>query len=177
MAVLTILKGHELGWICLGAGCGVDVIINACALFWATGGANGVASGHQSGGTTGSRIPTGQDKRRRMTVVVPPFGAKEEHELSPSPSRRAFGPISAAICDDRSVKNAWETTPPSTQQEVLPSAPSSPTQARASLLTKVFGSGQKPMSSATRVDPPVQITVTTHHQTDRPLNEISTSQV
>ncbi|KAJ7890457.1 hypothetical protein B0H14DRAFT_2497089 [Mycena olivaceomarginata] len=36
IVVLTVLKGHELGWVCL-AGCGTDVILNAFALFWVTG--------------------------------------------------------------------------------------------------------------------------------------------
>ncbi|KAJ7281465.1 hypothetical protein C8J57DRAFT_76043 [Mycena rebaudengoi] len=36
IVVLTTLKGHELGWICL-ASCGTDVILNAFALFWVTG--------------------------------------------------------------------------------------------------------------------------------------------
>jgi len=38
MAVLTILHGRELGWVCLGS-CSADVIINALALFWVAGGA------------------------------------------------------------------------------------------------------------------------------------------
>ncbi|KAJ7446744.1 hypothetical protein FB451DRAFT_1412160 [Mycena latifolia] len=36
MVVLTVLKGHELGWVCL-ASCGTDVVLNAIALFWVTG--------------------------------------------------------------------------------------------------------------------------------------------
>ncbi|KAF8216579.1 hypothetical protein K438DRAFT_1703578, partial [Mycena galopus ATCC 62051] len=36
IVVLTVLKGHELGWVCL-ASCGTDVIVNAFALFWVTG--------------------------------------------------------------------------------------------------------------------------------------------
>ncbi|PVF96531.1 hypothetical protein CPB86DRAFT_816282 [Serendipita vermifera] len=35
MAVLTILHGRELGWICL-ASCSTDVLINALVLFWLT---------------------------------------------------------------------------------------------------------------------------------------------
>lgn len=33
--VLTMLRGRELGWICLGS-CSADVVINAIALFWVT---------------------------------------------------------------------------------------------------------------------------------------------
>ncbi|KAJ7116060.1 hypothetical protein C8R44DRAFT_794047 [Mycena epipterygia] len=36
IVVLTVLKGHELGWVCL-ASCGTDVVLNALALFWVTG--------------------------------------------------------------------------------------------------------------------------------------------
>ncbi|KAJ7504319.1 hypothetical protein B0H11DRAFT_511374 [Mycena galericulata] len=36
IVVLTVLKGHELGWVCL-ASCGTDVILNALAIFWVTG--------------------------------------------------------------------------------------------------------------------------------------------
>ncbi|KAJ6598071.1 hypothetical protein DFH09DRAFT_1130912 [Mycena vulgaris] len=35
VAILTILGGRELGWLCLGS-CGVDVIFNAAAVFWVT---------------------------------------------------------------------------------------------------------------------------------------------
>ncbi|KAJ7350703.1 hypothetical protein DFH08DRAFT_115654 [Mycena albidolilacea] len=37
VAVLTVLKGWELGWLCLGT-CGIDVVFNAAALFWVTSG-------------------------------------------------------------------------------------------------------------------------------------------
>ncbi|KAG8814859.1 hypothetical protein FRC17_000942 [Serendipita sp. 399] len=35
MTILTILHGHELGWICLGS-CTTDVVVNALVLFWLT---------------------------------------------------------------------------------------------------------------------------------------------
>ncbi|KAF9266119.1 hypothetical protein L218DRAFT_996892 [Marasmius fiardii PR-910] len=35
IAVLTTHDGREYGWVCLGS-CGVDVIVNAVALYWAT---------------------------------------------------------------------------------------------------------------------------------------------
>ncbi|KAJ7917225.1 hypothetical protein B0H13DRAFT_2444168 [Mycena leptocephala] len=35
IAVLTIMKGHQFGWLCL-ASCGMDVILNAAALYWVT---------------------------------------------------------------------------------------------------------------------------------------------
>jgi hypothetical protein len=38
VAILGVLHGTELGWICLGS-CGADVILNASALFWVSRGA------------------------------------------------------------------------------------------------------------------------------------------
>ncbi|KAJ7041838.1 hypothetical protein C8F04DRAFT_1252779 [Mycena alexandri] len=35
ISVLTIMKGRQLGWLCLAC-CGVDVVFNAAALFWVT---------------------------------------------------------------------------------------------------------------------------------------------
>ena len=35
VTILTVLNGQELGWVCLGS-CGIDVIINALALFFVT---------------------------------------------------------------------------------------------------------------------------------------------
>jgi len=35
IAVLAVLGGMELGWVCLGS-CGLDIIVNALSLFWVT---------------------------------------------------------------------------------------------------------------------------------------------
>ncbi|KAG8726636.1 hypothetical protein FRC11_014766 [Ceratobasidium sp. 423] len=35
IAVLTIMHGQQLGWVCLGS-CGTDVTVNALVLFWVT---------------------------------------------------------------------------------------------------------------------------------------------
>ncbi|KIY62462.1 hypothetical protein CYLTODRAFT_426897 [Cylindrobasidium torrendii FP15055 ss-10] len=36
IAILASMRGQQLGWVCLGS-CGVDVIINAYSLYWASG--------------------------------------------------------------------------------------------------------------------------------------------
>ncbi|KAJ7191309.1 hypothetical protein GGX14DRAFT_528844 [Mycena pura] len=48
IAVLTILHGRELGWVCL-ASCGTDVIFNASALFWVTSAHSGSAPSTSAG--------------------------------------------------------------------------------------------------------------------------------
>ncbi|KAH7108376.1 hypothetical protein BKA62DRAFT_19649 [Auriculariales sp. MPI-PUGE-AT-0066] len=35
MAILTLMHGHQQGWVCLGA-CGADVIVNSLAIYWVT---------------------------------------------------------------------------------------------------------------------------------------------
>ncbi|OBZ70953.1 hypothetical protein A0H81_09114 [Grifola frondosa] len=37
--ILTLMHGHQLGWICLGS-CGTDVVVNAVVLFWVSTGSN-----------------------------------------------------------------------------------------------------------------------------------------
>ncbi|KAJ7253582.1 hypothetical protein C8J57DRAFT_626980 [Mycena rebaudengoi] len=58
ITLLAILKGRELGWVCLGS-CGADVIFNAAALFWVTSGS----------GTTSTTSSSGVDRDRRQVVT------------------------------------------------------------------------------------------------------------
>ncbi|KAJ7289383.1 hypothetical protein C8J57DRAFT_1277544 [Mycena rebaudengoi] len=57
IAVLTLMKGRQLGWVCL-ASCEADVILNAIALFWVTAGISqpltlsGSARAEVAGGTS-----------------------------------------------------------------------------------------------------------------------------
>ncbi|KAJ7642698.1 hypothetical protein DFH06DRAFT_1477426 [Mycena polygramma] len=60
IVVLTVLKGHELGWVCL-ASCGIDVILNAFALFWVT------SASHQ--GTTTFSSCAECDRRLTETIT------------------------------------------------------------------------------------------------------------
>ncbi|KAJ6531700.1 hypothetical protein B0H10DRAFT_2149975 [Mycena sp. CBHHK59/15] len=57
IAVLTIMKGRQLGWVCL-ASCEADVIFNAVALFWVT---TGSVSEPMTPGTT-----SGAERERRF---------------------------------------------------------------------------------------------------------------
>ncbi|KAF7362405.1 hypothetical protein MVEN_00587700 [Mycena venus] len=66
ITVLTILKGRELGWLCLGT-CGVDVLFNAAALFWVT-------SGREA--RNGSASPT--DNQVTLDSVSDMMGSKIE---------------------------------------------------------------------------------------------------
>jgi len=47
IALLTVMEGRELGWLCL-ASCGTDVIFNAAALFWLTAPTGQVSSVNES---------------------------------------------------------------------------------------------------------------------------------
>ncbi|KAJ7717241.1 hypothetical protein DFH07DRAFT_719626, partial [Mycena maculata] len=50
MVVLTVLKGREFGWLCLGS-CGSDVILNAVVLFWVTTTVSTPSGQHESAST------------------------------------------------------------------------------------------------------------------------------
>ncbi|KAG5647354.1 hypothetical protein DXG03_000422 [Asterophora parasitica] len=63
MTVLTIMKGKQLGWVCLGS-CAADVIVNAVAIFWVT---RGLDSTLYSSTKSPSRgVP---DRERRQTTA------------------------------------------------------------------------------------------------------------
>ncbi|QRV78476.1 hypothetical protein RhiJN_06491 [Ceratobasidium sp. AG-Ba] len=54
IAVLTIMHGQQLGWVCLGS-CGADVTMNALVLFWVTdNAASSVENTPATGGLTGA---------------------------------------------------------------------------------------------------------------------------
>ncbi|KAJ6518000.1 hypothetical protein C8R47DRAFT_1205086 [Mycena vitilis] len=75
ITVLTIMKGHQLGWVCLSS-CGADMIFNASALFWVT---------------VGTQQPTvsGSSANRQLSDV--PANAMLPLP-SPSPARSTFKP-------------------------------------------------------------------------------------
>ncbi|KIY44089.1 hypothetical protein FISHEDRAFT_78001 [Fistulina hepatica ATCC 64428] len=84
MAVLTILEGHQLGWVCLGA-CSGDVIANALTLFWVTSG-RGTNTG--GGGISGTSAPPsgghGNPKGDSNVVIVSHRASFEEPTSSKS---------------------------------------------------------------------------------------------
>ncbi|KAF8144119.1 hypothetical protein K438DRAFT_1993197 [Mycena galopus ATCC 62051] len=81
IAVLTIMKGRQLGWLCL-ASCGIDVIFNAVALFWVTGG----SSQNSLSGSSPNR-----DISTTLSVSGPPNPAHSSLKSPPtSPLRSSF---------------------------------------------------------------------------------------
>ncbi|KAJ7138636.1 hypothetical protein C8R46DRAFT_610593 [Mycena filopes] len=86
IAVLTIMHGRQLGWLCLAC-CGVDVVCNATALFWVTAGsAATTVSGNRSDSrshVTSVTAPAGTPSRSTFNVKVNP--------TPPTPTRSAFG--------------------------------------------------------------------------------------
>ncbi|KAJ6511732.1 hypothetical protein DFH09DRAFT_1434727 [Mycena vulgaris] len=76
IAVLTIMKGRELGWVCL-ASCGTDVIFNAGALFWVT--------GRTSHGTTLSASELNRQPNDNTSILALPSARSPKN-----PSSNAF---------------------------------------------------------------------------------------
>ncbi|KAF7321238.1 hypothetical protein HMN09_00212900 [Mycena chlorophos] len=58
IAVLTLMHGRQLGWVCL-ASCGTDVVLNAAALFWVTAGGAGYRDGLSGGRNNNSTLSGG----------------------------------------------------------------------------------------------------------------------
>ncbi|KAJ7767288.1 hypothetical protein B0H16DRAFT_1716908 [Mycena metata] len=68
IAVLTIMKGRQLGWLCLAC-CGVDVLCNAAALFWVT-------ARPPSTGVSGNRLSEGRNNNSgNVSLTSPPTGS------------------------------------------------------------------------------------------------------
>ncbi|KAG9077062.1 hypothetical protein FS749_011105 [Ceratobasidium sp. UAMH 11750] len=58
IAVLTIMHGQQLGWVCLGS-CGTDVMMNALVLFWVTDSASSsIENTPATGGAAGAPMPS-----------------------------------------------------------------------------------------------------------------------
>ncbi|KAJ6460509.1 hypothetical protein C8R45DRAFT_538904 [Mycena sanguinolenta] len=86
IAVLTLMHGRELGWLCLSS-CGIDVIFNAAALFWVT-----VSSAQSS--LSGSS-PSRGDVPQHLTLPIPLSPARSTFKPT-NDSRGVFsmGPVS-----------------------------------------------------------------------------------
>ncbi|KAF9078373.1 hypothetical protein BDP27DRAFT_1309489 [Rhodocollybia butyracea] len=80
--VLSLLHGHERGWVCLGS-CGADVIFNALAIFWVTSRGSSEATSSQGNTRKDRRAPeftvTAGDSSTSFVLRGPP--------RQPAPSR------------------------------------------------------------------------------------------
>ncbi|KIY68012.1 hypothetical protein CYLTODRAFT_443664 [Cylindrobasidium torrendii FP15055 ss-10] len=98
IAILAAMRGHQLGWVCLGS-CGADVIVNASSLFWASGKGSAdsfderpaVSSNRRLSRSTEPRslyISSRPERRSAMGPITPPdspaksfwWNKKEDHE-------------------------------------------------------------------------------------------------
>lgn len=91
IAVLTVLHGKELGWVCLGS-CGADVIANALAIFWVT-----TSSVSNSDPNVSLRLPEIRSTPEPNSSPAPLYSKRKSNhpfhtsssqmELAPSPRR------------------------------------------------------------------------------------------
>lgn len=73
IVVLIVLKGRELGWVSLGA-CGVDIMVNATAIFWVS----GSKSSHQKENSSGAH-----ERGRRQGVAFSAANVDVNYPTSP----------------------------------------------------------------------------------------------
>ncbi|CAE6423763.1 unnamed protein product [Rhizoctonia solani] len=67
IAILTVMDGRQLGWVCLGS-CGTDVTINAIVLFWVTSPTSSTTLTH-SGPQPTNGTSLGQDGNQGATIT------------------------------------------------------------------------------------------------------------
>ncbi|KAJ7202254.1 hypothetical protein B0H12DRAFT_517460 [Mycena haematopus] len=116
IAVLTIMKGRELGWLCLTS-CGIDVIFNAAALFWVT---VGSSQSSLSASSLNRELPT------TVALSVPPSAVrssfKEEADTRNMFKMRALSPKTKQFQIHVTTHSHVSSSPP--DQPSLSEAPS-----------------------------------------------------
>ncbi|KAG8711695.1 hypothetical protein FRC08_015565 [Ceratobasidium sp. 394] len=89
IAVLTLMHGRQLGWVCLGS-CGTDVTVNAIVLFWVTSPAPSVAWSHP-----------GRPPSANITNITNDLGLPSafhaQNPAPPSPSQSNYHSLSATM--------------------------------------------------------------------------------
>ncbi|QRV86564.1 transmembrane protein [Ceratobasidium sp. AG-Ba] len=80
MAILTIMHGQQLGWVCLGS-CGTDVTVNAIVLFWVTSPTTNAILSHSGPQPTNATTMGGLDPNQPPAFV--------QGRASPSPGPNA----------------------------------------------------------------------------------------
>ncbi|KAJ7346131.1 hypothetical protein DFH08DRAFT_1008026 [Mycena albidolilacea] len=117
IAILTILHGRELGWLCLGS-CGLDVVLNAAALFWVTSG-RPTSSSSEPNSPVGQRQMTPETSARPGAPVSRQSQLKPFHLRSSSGGARAPAPFQIHV----STTSEVETSPPVRHAELEPESP------------------------------------------------------
>ncbi|KAF7292532.1 hypothetical protein MKEN_01472200 [Mycena kentingensis (nom. inval.)] len=79
IAVLTILHGNELGWVCLGS-CSTNVIFDAATLFYCTAGRGGARTG-PSGTPSAGRQVSGSESANGITLA-PGTPSRPNHNIN-----------------------------------------------------------------------------------------------
>ncbi|KAJ7598840.1 hypothetical protein C8J56DRAFT_175227 [Mycena floridula] len=121
IAVLAFLKAHELGWVCLGL-CGLDVIVNATALFWLT---------SKSTRETRTASIYGEPTQSRQYYL--------NTSAPPSPWKPAFGEIGGPPGQPADQESEMTLSPPSSPKKTTftnSEKPSSSVQKPAVLVLK-----------------------------------------
>jgi hypothetical protein len=98
IAILAILKGRQLGWLCLGS-CGTDVILNALVVFWVTARRTTPTSDTYVSGTPPSfKTEAGPPVRsilRQPDVVYATSGSGTHHPAGPHRITNAYYSIAS----------------------------------------------------------------------------------
>jgi len=111
IAVLTILNGEQLGWVCLGS-CGTDVLFNAMAIYWVT--ATVVRPTTTTTADTKSRsVPDNADSNRRSV----PYALPSVNGSIPNPGTRSISNPGKASLHTGSISNPGKSSQLTVQPE------------------------------------------------------------
>ncbi|CAE6475645.1 unnamed protein product [Rhizoctonia solani] len=147
IAVLTIMHGQQLGWVCLGS-CGTDVTVNALVLFWVT---DNISQGG-SENTPGTHCPTAAPG---APIASNQSFAGEEGIKPPAP-----------IVQDR-VSTVIRRSEP-----VVFGKPSSRSKGLMSKIVDMLKSKNNEGDDDRRHQMSVQVTITTEQQGDILMNDV-----
>ncbi|KAF9078372.1 hypothetical protein BDP27DRAFT_1412370 [Rhodocollybia butyracea] len=151
MLVLAVLRGHERGWVCLGA-CGADVIFNALAIFWVT-----KIKGSAETTSTEGKSKTRESRRHPEIEVRGPGDTSSSYVLRGPP----LTPQSATSYASRMP---WPFSPSKVSK--FEDVELQPSDQKASVVRNMKGLFRSERRSAERT---VQVTVTTEYHIDEDI--------
>lgn len=91
ITVLTIMKGRQLGWLCLSS-CGTDAIFNAAVLFWVT-----LGSSQSSVSGSGAVRQLSLEVPQTLSMTVPPSPSRSTFKPELKSNMFRMGPVSPRV--------------------------------------------------------------------------------
>ncbi|KAJ7899854.1 hypothetical protein B0H13DRAFT_2664213 [Mycena leptocephala] len=118
ITVLTIMKGRQLGWLCLSS-CGTDAIFNAAVLFWVT-----LGSSQSSVSGSGAIRQLSLEVPQTLSMTVPPSPSRSTFKPELKSNMFRMGPVSPRVKEFQihvTTQSHVSTSPPTRDPTLLES--------------------------------------------------------